>query len=159
SVASSPVVLALTEPVARPLGWPKAQLDWSRLLNGSSTAESSVRLGMPDPMRNPIGVSAVLAINSLTSKEGKPSPATVSVLRLLSGNVWALSNDLFGKLPQSADPVSVAKGLGGFPASEQSIVAYDQQNPAVRVVPIYQPANFGLDYPYVTSTAMSGLAK
>jgi hypothetical protein len=156
SVASSPVVIALSEPVARSLGWPNAKLSWPRLLTGNSAVQN-MRLGIPDPVRNPVGVSAVLAISSLTAKDGKPSPATVSLLRQLSGNVSALSNDLFGKLPAAADPVSIGKGLGGFPASEQAVASYDAQHPVVPVVPVYQPvsASAGLDYPYVPSTTLA----
>jgi hypothetical protein len=154
SVASSPVVMALAEPVARKLGWPNAKVGWARLLGGSPG--SAVRIGIPDPARSPVGISALLAVSAMTTKDGRPSTATVAVLRQLSANVSALSGDLFGKLPQAADPASLGKALGGFPATEQSVSAYDAGRPPVPAVPLYpEPASPGLDYPYVVSTGLS----
>lgn len=164
SVASTQVVIALAEPVARKLGWPNARLGWSRLLGGgaaggtaSSAAGSGVRIGMPDPSRSPVGISALLAVDALTAKDGRPGPETVAALRRLSDNVSALPGDLFGKLPQAADPVSVGKALGGFPATEQSVSAYNAGHPAVPAVAVYpQPASPSLDYPYVVASGLSG---
>jgi hypothetical protein len=155
SVASSPVVIALAEPVARSLGWPNKKFGWSRLLAGESGG-GAVRIGIPDPARSPVGVSALLAVSAMTAKDGKPSAATVAALRQLSANVSALSGDLFGKLPQAYDAASVGKALGGFPASEQSVVAFDGQRPPVSAVSVYpEPASPGLDYPYVVSGGLS----
>lgn len=156
SVASSPVVIALAEPVARKLGWPNAKLGWARLLAGGTGTGLTVRIGIPDPSRSPVGISALLAVSAITAKDGKPSPATVAVLRQLSANVSAVSDDLFSKLPQAADPASVGKALGGFPASEQSVSAYDGRRPPVPAVPVYPaPASPGLDYPYAVTAGLS----
>jgi len=151
SVASSPVVIALAEPVARALGWPEAKVGWAQLFG-----RGGVRIGIPDPARSPVGVSALLAVSAMTARGGKPTPATVAALRQLSANVSAFSSDLFGKLPQASDPASVGKALGGFPASEQSVTAYATSRPAVAAVPVYpEPASPGLDYPYVVGSGLS----
>jgi Ca-activated chloride channel homolog len=155
SVASSPVVIALAEPVARTLGWPNAKVSWSRLLD-SRAAGRGLRIGIPDPARSPVGVSALLAVRKVTAPDGRPSAATVAAVRMLSANVSALPGDLFGKLPQAADPVSVGKALGGFPATEQSVSAYDGGHPVVPAVAVYpQPASPSLDYPYVVGAGLS----
>jgi Ca-activated chloride channel homolog len=158
AVASSPVVIALSEPVARTLGWPGRPVGWGQLLATNASA-AQLRIGIPDPARSPVGVSALLAVNAVTVKDGKPSPATVAALRALAANVAGQASDLYAKLPQSADETAVAKALGGFPASEQSVAAYNAQKPAVPAVPVYpDPASPSLDYPYLVTAGRSPAA-
>ena len=151
SVASSPVVIALAEPVARSLGWPTKPIGWSRL--AGSTA---LRIGIPDPSRSPVGVSALLGVNAATVQGGKPTPATVAAIRALAANVSTQAGDLYAKLPQSADAASVSSAIGGFPASEQSVAAYNAQKPPVSAIPVYPaPASPSLDYPYLVTAGRS----
>src|SRR5262249_26962655 len=152
---------ALAEPVARNLGWPKSQLGWSQLLTAvqNAPAGGTLRIGIPDPARSSVGASALLAVKEATAKDGKPGPETAFALRQLAGNASPSTDDLFGKLPQSADSVSQGKSLAGFPASEQSVAAHDLTHPAVPVVPLYpQPASPSLDYPYAPRSDLAGLA-
>jgi ABC-type molybdate transport system substrate-binding protein len=156
SVASSPVVIALADPVARKLGWPDRAIGWRQLLATGGGAPGP-QLGMPDPAGSPVGVSALLAVSAVTVKDGRPTAATVAAMRSLAANVSTVASDLYGKLPQSADAATVARSLGGFPATEQSVAAYDAQHPAVTAVPVYpEPASPSLDYPYLVTAGRSG---
>jgi Ca-activated chloride channel homolog len=155
SIASSPVVIALAEPVARSLGWPDKPIGWSQLAAGNTAAR--LRIGIPDPARSPVGVSALLGVNAATVQAGRPTPATVAALRALAANVSSQASDLYAKLPQSADAATLASSLGGFPASEQSVAAYNGQKPSVVAVPVYpSPASPSLDYPYLVTAGRSG---
>jgi Ca-activated chloride channel homolog len=153
-VAGSPVVIALAEPVARSLGWPDRPVGWSQLAAGNTAAR--LRIGIPDPSRSPVGVSALLGVNAATVQAGKPTPATVAAIRALAANVSGQASELFAKLPQSADAASVAGAIGGFPASEQSVTAFNATKPSVAAVPIYpSPASPSLDYPYLVTADRS----
>ncbi|HKN56550.1 MAG TPA: substrate-binding and VWA domain-containing protein, partial [Amycolatopsis sp.] len=59
SVASSPVVLALTDDVAGKLGWPDKTPGWQEVLDGAP-------VGLPDPERDPVGIDALLGVQQLT---------------------------------------------------------------------------------------------
>jgi hypothetical protein len=60
SVASSPVVLALTDEVAAKFGWPDKTPGWEEVLGGTP-------VGLPDPERDPVGIDALLGFQQLSS--------------------------------------------------------------------------------------------
>ncbi|MGH3657792.1 MAG: substrate-binding and VWA domain-containing protein, partial [Micromonosporaceae bacterium] len=148
SVASSPVVLATTEPAARDLGWPQ-DLDWRRAL-GTAKETSPVRTGIADPGHSPVGLSGLIAIDKAMAETERPGPNRVAVLRKMSKSVSVVAPDLFGKLPQEDDPTTLATSLGAFPASEQSLLSYNSRQPVVPLVPVYaEDPGPSMDYPYV----------
>src|SRR5215207_11102324 len=117
SLASSPVVLGVAEPAARRLGWPERKLTWDDVL-GSNPAGQSIQLGLADPARNPVGLSALLGVRAVTSQA--PPAVQVAALRRLTPNVAARASELFDKLPPSFDPAALATSVGAFPTSEQA---------------------------------------
>ncbi|MGB3442690.1 MAG: substrate-binding and VWA domain-containing protein [Actinophytocola sp.] len=115
SIASSPVVLGVTKTAADRLGAP---LTWARVLG------SDVRAGLPDPVRDPVGLSTLLGVRTL--------PAATMVLRGLSQNTVDPAEDAFGR-------------VAAFPLSEHDFLTHDG-TPLVAVeadTPV--PS---LDYPY-----------
>lgn len=96
-VASSPVVIALTEQLARRLGWPARKVTWSRLFGGDD-----VPVGLPDPASDPLGLSAVLAVRTLTAREKSPRAANVAALRRISPNTVTRAADLYRSAAKKA---------------------------------------------------------
>lgn len=139
SIASSPVVLALTEDAAAQLGWPAKQPTWADVLN------SSLKIGMPDPAREPVGVSVLFGVRDLMKGEPEPGAAVTTELRRLSANTMSTVGDLFTRLPGTGedDP------LDGFPVSENGVLRNNARQGAALVAVYAAPAVPALDYPFV----------
>lgn len=142
SIASSPVVLGLTEDVAKQVGWPGKALTW-----GDALGVGALQLGMPDPALEPVGVSVLYGVHALLKAEPDPAAAITTQLRRLSPNALPSVNDLFARLPGSA---SEETPLDGFFVSEAAVLRQNAKPNAVPMVAVYaQPAVPALDYPYV----------
>ncbi len=138
SIASSPVVLALTEDAAARLGWPGRQPTWAQVL-----ADSSLRIGMPDPGREPVGVSLLFGVRGLYQS----AAAVTSELRSLSANTVPTVADLFTRLPGTS---AEEEPFDGFPVSETAVLRQNAKQNGPQLVAVYaQPAVPALDYPYV----------
>ncbi len=135
SLASSPVVLALTEDAAGRLGWPAKQPTWAEGLD--------LKVGLPDPGLDPAGVSALLAVHGLVD-----SPAQVTTkLRELSANTEPEPDDLFDRLPGTTDDDGP---IDGFPVAEHEVLLHNARGDGSQLVASYaDPAVPSLDYPFV----------
>jgi Mg-chelatase subunit ChlD len=142
SIASSPVVLALTEDVASQLGWPAQSLTWAQVLNAPNLS-----LGVPDPAREPVGVSLLFGVRDLLRTAADPAAAITTELRSLSPNTVPTTTDLFTRLPGTA---SAQEPLDGFPASETAVLRHNAKQTGTQLVAAYaDPAVPALDYPFV----------
>ncbi len=142
SVASSPVVLALTEDVAGQLGWPTKQPTWADVLYRPGLA-----IGVPDPSREPVGVSLLFGVRDVLSTAPDPATAITTELRSLSPNTVPEVADLFTRLPGTG---TAAEPLDGFPASETGVLRHNAKQTGTQLVAVYaEPAVPALDYPYV----------
>lgn len=141
SIATSPVVVAMTQPVARQLGWPARPVPWSAMLSPQTTA---VPVGIPDPAADPIGVAGLIGVQAITAALPDAGPAETAVLRRLSDQTATHASDLYQRL-------TGAKPLGAFFTSEQALVAYNgASQPANALVAAYPAGPVPtLDYPYV----------
>ncbi|MBB5856567.1 substrate-binding domain-containing protein [Amycolatopsis umgeniensis] len=128
SVASSPVVLAVAEPVAKKLGWPRKSLTWPDVLGGAG-----IVVGMPDPARDPVGVSALQALRDVAKGAPDPAGAYVVLLRKFSANAF--------------DEATTTV----FPASENAVLRHNSElaDGETALVAAYSPASPSLDYPFV----------
>lgn len=151
SVASSPVVLALTGDTAAQLGWPDKRVTWSDVL----AARDTFVVGMVDPTQDPAGVSALLATKAATASAADPAAANIAALRALSANTEDTGADLYGRLPGSP---SADGPLGAFPTSENALLRHNAKvPPATQLVAAYaKPAVPPLDYPYVVLPSATG---
>jgi Ca-activated chloride channel homolog len=148
SVAQSPVVVAMPEPVAQTIGWPDKKLGWKDLL-GQMQKSNTLRTGIVDPTRDAAGLSGLLALAGAAGAGVQGQTAKVSALRALANGSSALRDDLLQKFPQSADPAGIAGGLSAAPLSEEDVVAYNAARPPIRLAALYlDPQPPGLDYPY-----------
>ncbi|GAB1511421.1 substrate-binding domain-containing protein [Actinophytocola sp. KF-1] len=121
SVATSPVVLGVVRSTADRLGTP---LTWARVLG------ANVRAGLPDPVRDPVGLSALLGVRGL--------PDATKVLRGFSQHTEKRAADLFDRLTGPSP-------LAAFPLSEHDLLVHSGV-PLVAVQPDAPVPS--LDYPY-----------
>jgi len=150
SVARSPVVVAMPEPVATGLGWPEETPSWSDLLQGI-TKGTKLRAGIVDPTRDAAGLSALLALTSAAAQSagGNVQSATTGALRALATGRSALREDLVAKFPRSSDASTVAQALSMAPLSEEDVIAYNAKKPPIPLAALYlTPEPVALDYPY-----------
>ncbi len=149
SIASSPVVFATPEPIAKQLGWPDKPVTWQAVLTQITTS-NSVKTGIVNPSRDAAGLSGLLTLAGVAQAAPNADQITVAALRSLAQNQSTIRADLMGKFPKAADPASIASGLGAAPLTEQAVLAYNASQPPVPLAAIYlQPAATALDYPYV----------
>ncbi|HEY0639033.1 MAG TPA: substrate-binding domain-containing protein [Pseudonocardiaceae bacterium] len=154
TLATSPVVLAVADPAARRLGWPDRTLTWVDVIGATPTAEA-LRVGLPDPARNPVGLSTLVGVRALTAGPAGTPPnqvaaAQVAALRRLSPNVTTNAADLFEQLAPAYDPGAIATAVTAFPTSEQAVLRHNNTNPEQRLVPVYGDGTVpALDFPYV----------
>lgn len=141
SIASSPVVLGLTEDAATQLGWPAREPSWQQVLG------SSLTVGMPDPSREPVGVSLLFGVRELLRSVPDPGAAVTTELRDLSRNTVPSVADLFTRLPGGP---SALEPLDAFPTAETTLLRHNAKQSGPQLVAAYaDPAVPALDYPYV----------
>jgi len=157
TMASSPVVLAMPEPVARAAGWLDNRPTWGDLLK-KVTTDARIRTGMVDPTRDAAGLSGLLALATAATNQGADAQAaTVGAMRSLAAGRSTLRADLFNRFPRGADPSTLASGLGVAPLSESAVIAFDQGDPPVPVAAVYpDPAAPSLDFPYTVISGQPG---
>ena len=168
SIASSPVVVALPQPVAGALGG-SAKPTWTSLL--AKLQGGQLRPGIVDPNVDASGLAALLAVGGAMQAANGIQPgtqptaaeasnaqaATIGAIRALAAGESELRDDLMGRFPRSADPTTIARSLSVAPVPEQSVLAYDAAKPPVPLAALYvDPAPPALDYPY---TLMPGLTQ
>jgi Ca-activated chloride channel homolog len=150
SIAQSPIVVGMPAPIAqRTLHWPDQKLGWKQLLDAMTTS-TDLRAGIADPTRDASGLAGLLALSQAAGATPNGQKAAVGALRALATNSSALRDDLLQKFPHSAtDPNDIASSLSAAPMSEENVVNYNAQKPAVPLAALYlSPAPPPLDYPF-----------
>ncbi|MBQ0896897.1 substrate-binding domain-containing protein [Micromonospora sp. U56] len=150
SVARSPVVVAMPEPVASRFGWPDKKLGWTDLLNAVSKGKGGLRAGIVEPTQDAAGLSGLLSLTAAAGAAGGDTQkATTGALRALATGRSALRQDLLARFPRANDPTSIASGLGAAALSEEDVMAYNSTKPPIPLAALYlEPAPMPLDYPF-----------
>ncbi len=149
SIASSPVVFATPQPIAKQLGWPDKQVTWKDVL-AQVAGGGQVKTGIVSPARDAAGLSGLLTLAAVAQAGTNADSVTVAALRSLAQNQSTIRADLMGKFPKSGDAASIASGLGAAPLTEQAVLSYNASQPPVPLAALYlQPAATPMDYPYV----------
>jgi hypothetical protein len=144
SIASTPVVFAVTETVATELGWPSEQPSWKQLIGPGARP---IEVGFPDPARDPVGVSALLGLQQLVAGTPEPDTAGTVAMRALSRNTVTKQDELFARL---TDTTGATEPLEVFPTSENALLRHNARQEQVPLVAVYaDPAVPALDHPYV----------
>ncbi|MBM7771659.1 ABC-type molybdate transport system substrate-binding protein [Actinokineospora baliensis] len=136
-VASTPVVLAMTEEIAAGLGWPGTKPTWAQALEATS-------IGISDPARDPSGLSTLLGINTATAATPDPPAAATASLRKLALNTLPQTADLYARLPGTNSP---SAPLSVFPTPESSLLRHNATNTAFPLIASYAAVP-SLDFPY-----------
>jgi hypothetical protein len=151
-VASSPVVLAVTRPVAAEFVPPGPPLSWQALLDPDEQARP---LGLPDPTGDPVGLSGVLEIRRIAGQTDSPGPANAEMLRRLSRIAAPAGADLLSRVGGDAPDA-----LQGAVVSEQEALAYNARGDADPLVAVYPDASTpGLDHPFVVLPGAADLPR
>lgn len=155
SIARSPIVVAVPEPIAtNSFGWPATKIKYTDLI-AKVSGDQKVKLGIVEPSRDSTGLAGLmtLAAAATASGGGNATQATqiaTAALRALAAGRSSLKDDLMQKFPRGSDPQALSGGLTVAPLSEQSVIQYNAQQPPVRIAAIYaEPAPVALDYPFV----------
>ena len=149
SVAQSPVVVAMPEPVAeQAFQWPDKKIGWKDLV-ATMTKSNTVRTGTVDPTRDAAGLAGLLALGQAAGPTAQGQAARVSALRALAAGSSTLRDDLLQKFPHSSDPNDVASSLSAAPLSEEDVIQYNSEQPPIKLAALYlQPTPPPLDYPF-----------
>ncbi len=153
SIARSPVVIAVPEPLATRFGWPDKKLGWTDLLR-QVTSDKPLRAGIVEPTQDAAGLSGLLSFIIAANSTGNTRPtdaqeATVGALRALATNRSSLRQDLLARFPRSSDPTAIANGLGAAALSEEDVIAYNSTKPPIPLAALYlEPSPMPLDYPF-----------
>jgi hypothetical protein len=150
SIARSPVVVAMPEPVASKLGWPAARLTWTSLIQQVTTGQGAMHLGIVEPVHDSAGLSGLLALGAAAAEAGRGADAlTVAIMRTLVLGRTPVTSELVTRFPQKAEPAAIAAGLTAAPLAERDVIEYNSRRPPVRLAALYlEPAPPDLDYPY-----------
>ncbi|GAA2597501.1 substrate-binding domain-containing protein [Winogradskya consettensis] len=164
-IATSPVVLAVPQPVAETLGWPSAKLGWKDLLAAlGRKGPAELRPGIIDPNRDAASLAGLLALGGSAGDGAAGVRAKVGALRSLAANSSKIRDDLVQKFPRSA--ADVGTSLSAAPLAEGEVVRYNAARPAVPLAALYlSPAPAPLNYPFAvmpgaapeTASAAAGL--
>lgn len=149
SLALSPVVMAMPDPVAKELGWPRKKLSYADLI-AQITTSTNFRAGTVDPARDAAALSGLLALGATAATLDQSRPGTTNgLLRTLATDTSVLRDDLMAQLPQDTDDDSLAAGLGLAAMSESDVVTYNATRPPVGLAALYlDPAATPLNYPF-----------
>lgn len=144
SIATSPVVFAVTEAAAKTLGWPGKQPSWAGLLG------SSISMGMVDPGQDPVGVSALLGAQKALPAGADPVAGSVAALRRLSPITLPGVDDLYARLPSAG---SSKQPISALSASEVSVLNHNSRSAVAattdQLIAVYPPQPVpSLDFPF-----------
>ncbi|MGS2612921.1 substrate-binding and VWA domain-containing protein [Micromonospora sp. LZ34] len=148
-VGSSPVVLALAEPVADRLGWPAKQISWAALVGPDA---QDVEVGIPDPAEDSTGVAALLGIRALAAGEPEPVAAVAAAMRRIAPNT--VTADAGAVLPTRA---GLPERVDAVATTEQAVIRHNSLAGAKKLVTAYPgDAVPSLDLPYVVLPGARG---
>jgi len=150
SIAVSPVVLAVPQPVAGNFGQTGTELTWDALLR-QTQAGNKITAGVVDPTRDTAGLAGLLSFGQAAAKLGpKAQPATVATLRALAKGGSAVRDDLLSRFPRSLDAAAIASSLTAAVLPEQAVLQYNAASAPIPLTAFYvTPAPAALDYPFL----------
>lgn len=141
SIATSPVVFALSGQAQQQLAAAGASTDVAGLLATRKTA-APIRVGLPDPQRSAAAVAATLSARAAVSGATDARPALTWAVRSSPADLPVDDAQLLARL--TTDPGTAV------PVTEQSLFAWDQDHPDSPARALYPgPGGFAMDFPVV----------
>ncbi|WIM97540.1 substrate-binding and VWA domain-containing protein [Actinoplanes oblitus] len=148
SVAQSPLVIAMPEPISKQLGLQGKKVAWSSLL-GQIKASDGPRFGIVNPARDASGLAALMSIGSAIGAGQGSVPKLVDALTYLAKSRSELRDELLESFPKATDEGTLLESLGAAPLSEEDVIAYNAKRPPVALSALYlEPNSVPMDYPY-----------
>jgi len=144
SVAMSPVVLGVPEPLARVLAGDRPHKltgeELAGLLQKSfKDKDKTIQVGVAEPRRDAAGLAGAILMHDAVATSPAQLPVLVGAYRAV------------GLLPdQSALVKAFGTGQTVAPMSEQGVLTYDAGTPATPLAAVPLEAAQALDYPYAT---------
>jgi Ca-activated chloride channel family protein len=162
SMARSVSVIAMPKPMAQALGWPKAQITWSGLVNDVAAAGwarygkpewGPLRIVVTDPTKTTAGLLAVAQMSSDgAGATTAPGLTAVGKLKQIRTQVAASTDDIINELNKAdrQGATAVFGYLSAFPALETDVINYNATNPTVPLVAVYPTdGSVDADNPYL----------
>jgi Ca-activated chloride channel family protein len=161
SLATSPIVIAMQQPMAEALGWPGRQLGWTDLIGGFAHGKTwanyghpewgQLRMAMPDPTKFTAGQVAILTVLDTDNSQNLDNNELFAGL-LLSQLATPDNDDspaVLRKFLSANSPAEKAALPAAFPVLERDLAGYAANKPAVALAPIYPRDGLTYaDYPY-----------
>jgi Ca-activated chloride channel family protein len=168
SVARTPAVIAMPKPMAEALGWPKTQFTWQDMISKFASSPEGwkafgkdwgpFKFGMTDPLKSTAGLLALMAVldgdddGEVTPEEQNAVLKLKQVRTVYTEGTDQIFTELTKKDAESQD--AALQYLSAFPALEQDVLTYNENNPKVPLVAIYPTNGSGdADYPYLALDA------
>jgi Ca-activated chloride channel family protein len=178
SIARTPTVIAMPEPMAAELDWPDTRLEpeadvrWESLLEEFSEDDQgwarfgrpewgAFRFGMSNPSRDTAGLLALTAIldaDETGDTDNQELENAFRLHRLLSPELYHESTEQLLNALREIDGEAAGEAalthVSAFPALEQDVLAYNRGNPQVPLAAIYPTnGNIEADHPYLVLNA------
>jgi Ca-activated chloride channel homolog len=150
SLATSPLVAAVSRPMAEAMGWPDADFSWQAALSGDADA------AIIDPASSTAGFATLMAaFTAVSGEDGQPDRTQlVGALTAVAQNVAPTADEAFGWIADSPGDAPI------FTTIEQSVVAYNQRTSSTSVVALYPDEGTVIfDYPAVPVITASSTAE
>lgn len=142
SVAASPMVMALAAAAVARLG--PGRPTWPALF--AAQRVDPLVVGSPDPSRDPVGLAALLAAHADFASTAGGDAGLAAFLRELQGHVVGQDDDLFARLPGTAQPMPP---ISAFPTTEQELLRHNVAHADAALTAAYPDVDrTWMDYPF-----------
>jgi len=150
SIASSPLVIAMPQPMAQALGWPQRAIGWSDLLTALQNPAGwaafrhpewgAFKLGKTDPTLSTSGLEGVIGALTAELGAGPVTPAALTQhseqlrelilgLERAPGEQADTDSNFLVNLQQADDSGGALKFVSAVPLGEKQVLDYNQGNP------------------------------
>jgi Ca-activated chloride channel family protein len=148
SVAQSPLVVAMPEPISKVMNLQGKKVSWASLLGQIKSSEGP-RFGIVNPARDASGLTALMSIGSAIGAGQGSASKLVDALTFLAKSRSELRDELLESFPKATDEGTLSESLGAAPLSEEDVISYNAKRPPVALSALYlEPNSVPLDYPY-----------
>ncbi|WP_436522973.1 VWA domain-containing protein [Actinoplanes sp. HUAS TT8] len=149
SVAQSPLVVAMPQPIAQAKKLEGKKVPLASLLGQQLGSADAPKFGIVNPGKDASGLIALMSIGQAVGAGADAVKKQVQALTYLAKNKSDLRDELLEQFPKATDPATLAESLGAAPLSEEDVISYNAQRPPVELSAVYlSGANVPLDYPY-----------
>ncbi|WP_285552292.1 VWA domain-containing protein [Actinoplanes regularis] len=149
SVAQSPLVVAMPQPIAQSQKLEGKKVALASLLKAQLGSAEAAKFGIVNPAKDASGLTALMAIQQAASAGKGSVQALVSALTYLSKSRSELREELLAQFPKAADAATLSESLGAAPLSEEDVISYNAKRPPVELSAVYlDGSSVPLDYPF-----------